>query len=365
MSSIVDSKPKRESNIELYRVILMLLIIAHHYVFNSGILYHVLSDPRGYTPLFVLIFGAWGKVGINCFILITGFFMCKKSVSLKKYARLLAEVYFYNIIIYLILGFAGYEDFSIERVFGLLTFSSPESGRFVSSFLLFYFFIPFINILINNIDKNKHFLLILVCLLIYTIRGTIPGLEIEINYISWFIIIYFIGSYLRIYRDTLPDIFGCKAYIGVIITFLISIVSIYLGYVFFLHTRISDLYYYFVIDSNKLLAVMLAVFLFCMFLNIKIPYNKFINAMGRSTFGVLLIHANSDAMRTWLWGFIDPIRAYDEGVLVINAVISVLLIFVCTTVIDLGRYYCIEKPIFSLLDKKIDLVEKRILVKIK
>lgn len=31
-------KPMRNSNIELYRIILMLIIIAHHYVVNSGIM---------------------------------------------------------------------------------------------------------------------------------------------------------------------------------------------------------------------------------------------------------------------------------------------------------------------------------------
>lgn len=32
------TKPMRNSNIELYRIVLMLIIIAHHYVINSGIM---------------------------------------------------------------------------------------------------------------------------------------------------------------------------------------------------------------------------------------------------------------------------------------------------------------------------------------
>lgn len=32
------TKPMRNSNIELYRIVLMLIIIAHHYVVNSGIM---------------------------------------------------------------------------------------------------------------------------------------------------------------------------------------------------------------------------------------------------------------------------------------------------------------------------------------
>lgn len=33
------TKPMRNSNIELYRIVLMFIIIAHHYVINSGIMH--------------------------------------------------------------------------------------------------------------------------------------------------------------------------------------------------------------------------------------------------------------------------------------------------------------------------------------
>ncbi len=33
----IDAKPPHSSNLELTRILLMLLIIAHHYVVNSGV----------------------------------------------------------------------------------------------------------------------------------------------------------------------------------------------------------------------------------------------------------------------------------------------------------------------------------------
>ncbi len=58
----------------------MLLIVAHHYVVNSGLTLDTspsYQNPMDVKSLFLLVFGAWGKVGINCFVLITGYFMCK------------------------------------------------------------------------------------------------------------------------------------------------------------------------------------------------------------------------------------------------------------------------------------------------
>lgn len=59
----------RESNLELFRIITMLLIIAHHYVVNSGLMDSegvIYSDLMSSGSVFLLLFGAWGKIGINC-----------------------------------------------------------------------------------------------------------------------------------------------------------------------------------------------------------------------------------------------------------------------------------------------------------
>lgn len=77
----------------------MLLIVSHHYVVNSGVLEKMYENPLSTNSIFLFLFGAWGKTGINCFMMITGYFMCKGRITLEKYVRLLFEVVFYNIVI--------------------------------------------------------------------------------------------------------------------------------------------------------------------------------------------------------------------------------------------------------------------------
>lgn len=51
-------KRERDSNIELFRIILMLVIIAHHYVVNSGIMDCINAQQvLGFREYFLLIFG--------------------------------------------------------------------------------------------------------------------------------------------------------------------------------------------------------------------------------------------------------------------------------------------------------------------
>jgi hypothetical protein len=88
------------------------------------------------------------------------------------------------------------------------------------------------------------------------------------------------------------------------------------------------------------------------FKNLKMKPSRFINTVAASAFGVLLIHANSDYMRQWLWGdLLDNVRAYSSPYLALHAVGSVIAVYVICTVIDLLRIRLIERPFFVLWDK--------------
>ncbi|WP_416372134.1 hypothetical protein [Bacteroides sp.] len=91
----------------------MLLIVAHHYVVNSGLIQVMEKNPLAGDSIFLYLFGMWGKIGINCFVLITGYFMCKSSITIRKFLKLILEVLFYNILIYIIFILFGHESFSI------------------------------------------------------------------------------------------------------------------------------------------------------------------------------------------------------------------------------------------------------------
>ena len=153
-ASSATIKKVRSSNLELFRIISMLLIIAHHYVVNSGLssldgpLY---DDNFSVKSIIMFLFGAWGKTGINCFIMITGYFMCTSQITAKKYVKLLLEVFLYKIVIYLLFLCIGLETFSVMSLVDRLLIIRNVKDNFVGCFLLFYLLIPFFNIMIKNI----------------------------------------------------------------------------------------------------------------------------------------------------------------------------------------------------------------------
>lgn len=114
----------------------------------------------------------------------------------------------------------------------------------------------------------------------------------------------------------------------------------------------GNFYYFFVVDSNKPLAVVTAIFAFLFFKNLKIKYSKLVNTVAASTFGVLLIHANSDTMRRWLWqDVLNNVEHFDDNIC-LHAFLSVFAVYVICTLIDFLRIKMLEKPFFRWFDKK-------------
>ena len=101
--SFKTSVHRRSSNFELMRIIMMLAIISHHYVVNSGIQTNYDYNIFSKTMLFLQCIGFSGKAMINGFILLTGYFMCKQPLSLSKIARLYFEIKLYKLLIYVLM----------------------------------------------------------------------------------------------------------------------------------------------------------------------------------------------------------------------------------------------------------------------
>ena len=115
-----------------------------------------------------------------------------------------------------------------------------------------------------------------------------------------------------------------------------------------------------VTDSNNFLPLITAFSAFMFFKNLHIQKSRLINTVSATTFGVLLIHANSDAMRQWLWrDILHNVEAFSQPWVFLHTVCSVAAVFTVCSLIDLIRIKWIETPFFAFAQGKISrLTEK-------
>lgn len=70
---------ERNSNFEILRIICMLLIVAHHFSVHGGFYYDasVISLNRFWIQFLI----PCGRVGTNCFVMISGYFLVADRFS--------------------------------------------------------------------------------------------------------------------------------------------------------------------------------------------------------------------------------------------------------------------------------------------
>lgn len=351
-------KEKRSSNIELLRCVLMVMVISYHYVVNSGmkLLNNINVDDVSYNfianTLIGQLFGWGGKTGIDAFIIITGYFMCEKAISMSKWSKLLRKVIFYNFAINGLFLLVDYAPFGRKGLIIAMTSIRLLSGlkigsdSFTTYYLLLYILIPFINACINNIGKEEFIRLIRILIFVYVLITTFTLSVVNtFSGLGCYILMYLIGAYLRKY----PLKYDSLKYgvIGVSGSLLIIYASIIASDYLKITYNIGGGGFALIDQMNKAFAMFTATALFILFKNINLKYNVVVNRLASTTLGVLCIHANSDTMRNLLWRDIVNVPLLQQGdplYFLISIIIIPFLVFMVCALIDLF-YQIIESKI--------------------
>ena len=156
--------------------------------------------------------------------------------------------------------------------------------------------------------------------------------------VIWFIVLYLIGSYIRLYIDVMKYKFkALLLYISA--SAIVCLCWIILTILSKRISAISNVVNYYC-RYNCIIVVVASVALFIMFLRIKIHNNiltKIIRFFAPLTLGVYLIHDNPN-IRNILWN-----RIFTQGNLISNplvvfqVILRMLIIFLCCSFVDYFR----------------------------
>lgn len=196
--------------------------------------------------------------------------------------------------------------------------------------------------MLSTLEKKELEKLICVLLVLFTGFSTFL-FNTSFEYIGWYVTVYLIGSYLRLYEMKWMSsrrITGLLCACSLVFSWL-SVICIR----FVAEKMNRNLpYYYFVVDSNKVLAIATAISLFLLFKNINIGSNKLINKFSASTFGVLMIHASSDTMRRWLWQDVcKNTFAFATNSFIFHSVFCTLAVYIVCVSIDMVRKFFTDR----------------------
>ena len=182
-------KKERDSNIELLRIVAMLMILVLHAI---GALGPVSATERTLSPTTSFLRVFWEQasiIGVNLFILISGWFGIRASG--KGLLSLLFQVAFYTICIALVFRITGLE--LTGGIKDVLIACTGMSYWFIPSYLVLYVLSPALNAFTESASM-KTFALLLVTY--FTIQFVFGRFGDQAHFQAGYSTLSFIGLYL-------------------------------------------------------------------------------------------------------------------------------------------------------------------------
>lgn len=310
-------KGKRQANFELLRIVAMLMIIVLHYLNKGGLIEPYTQDNSAVNYAAHLI-EAFCIVAVNCYVLLSGYFLVESAWKPERVVSLAAQVLFYSLLIPVVLICAGVVAAGELSVYDWLNYVLPvetEHYWFATAYLIMYLFAPLLAAGVKAVERRTLQIIIGVMALFFCVwKSVVPATLATDRYgydYGWFLFLFLIAAYIRLYgvpkleKKRNAAIFYVGMSLGI---FALTVASGILAEVlpaFAYYMDMPDTY-------NHILCLLSSIGLFMLFKNMK-PWEgrtaEVIRRLAPYTFGVYLLHEHILIRYRWMqWFHIDAVR---------------------------------------------------------
>lgn len=340
---------KRESNLELCRIITMVIIVFNHIVSLGETIDKETLNMNTMLSLFLLL---GGKFGTNVFVIIGIYFLTNSEFKFIRVAKLWCQTLFYMIM----LNFVDIVFFNASISFKVWIKSFlPIIGRsywFVSSYIILLLLIPVLNKLYTKLNIRKlHIICGIILFSLFptvTFNGNLFAKSIPIRFFFklimfgpvWFSFLYILIKYIKEQMNN-----SWLSSRSVKFYFLFWIASYGLMYLIevelyrkgirgdtFSLENYSDIR-----DMSSLLCLLAAGSFFIIFNKINISYNRIINYIASDMFGVFLLHNHESSIPIFWKGIFDLDIISKLLVYPLYCCFIVILVFIAGILIEFIR----------------------------
>ena len=340
----MKTKSKRLANIELLRIIAMMMVVILHYLGKGGLLPEV-GLKMGIEGYVAWTMETLSNVAVNVYVLISGYFLVESEFKFGKVLRLVLQVLFYTILITVFtcaVGIFNVKDLGIYHIIMQIFPFQMEHYWFVTAYIAMYMLSPILAAGVKNISKKQLQVVIAVFVFFMCIEKSIFPVRLTIDEKGyealWLVCIFLIAAYIRLYgikflqkksTSLLLYLGGCA------LTFLENLaISVIYAKTGKLSHMLGSPYHY-----NHIFVLLASIGFFMLFVNINLPENKvaqFICKISPYTLGVYLLHEHLYIRYLWpKW-----LGAHEvEGpvVLIVKTILAAVIVFIVGSMVDYIR----------------------------
>ncbi|MCO6543257.1 MAG: acyltransferase [Lactobacillus sp.] len=337
----------RNSRIELLRIISMFLIVYDHIIIFTN--WNLTNDYVRDTILEIPTIG--GKLGVNIFFLITGYFLIKKNnYRFNGTIKIILTTLFYSWIGVLISYLFKLPGISWKLNFQGIFPIEFGSYWFITVYVFLMLIYPYINKLVINLTQIQYFFLLIlgfVCLFIWScfFSNKVSGIS-EGSTLLTGVYVYLLGGYIRLHNKT-KDLYK-KNIINLTIFFLsliLMIVSIFLINILQVHgfLRYGLHKYMKFIDGDSPLQLIASMAIFIYTIDKPSFENKFINIIASTSLAVYILDTNI-SFRHYMYDFVIQAQKLQfSNYIYLYCLIVSIFIFLIFITIELIRQLVMRK----------------------
>ncbi len=361
----MNKKNLRSSNIELLRIVAMLMIIAYHIIihcvnvqlvnadsierlqngwFNNPIYYRQLSAIALMMP--------FGLIGNTLFIMISGYFLADREIDMFKISKkLLTQLMFAAVTLVVASSYFIYKCKQLDYANTLFSYIRIQYFNKMSWFVGYYFIIMLLAYLVLNkflakLDQHKYLGFLFTILAISQLgwSGTLlDDLASGLRTVVTGIFLYALGGYIKKYNP-FEKVRGYVFILVIILTNLLINISYYNT----INGKIQSFYYNmgdetltepveFIqsipkYDNYSIVVLIIGICLFELFRRLQLPSIKVINWLAKPTFMIYLLHDNGFAYSLWetqdwitllyndFWGFMYKLATWSLAIFAIGLI---------------------------------------------
>ena len=275
------------------------------------------------------------------------FWFIQKKVNLIKLLSLIAQVWTYSFLIYVVFVVVGKEEFSILNFAKSCLPLTTSKYWFATAYIVFFVLSPYINRMLTGLSKREYQCYLLTMIVILCTIPTITTFTPLNNEFTRFLLVYSIGAYLRVYPVEL--VVNVKK-MGFFLVFGNLLIMLLTSFVYVLvpslGKMVSDWGRFFQPWSFTVLGV--SVGLLMLASSFKNQNNKVVNSIASCTFGIYLLHDNP-ITREFLWSSVFKNATYEQSpFLVLHMLLAVGGVFITGLCVELIRQKTLEKVVIII-----------------
>lgn len=346
-------KAKRQANFELLRIVAMMMIIVLHYL-NKGEMLTAYATDRSAVNYAAHLTEAFCIVAVNCYVLLSGYFLVESAWKPGRVVSLAAQILFYSVLIPVILICAGVISAGELSVYDWLNFVLPvetEHYWFATAYLVMYVLAPFLAEGARRVEKRTLQVVIGILVLYFSVwKSVLPVRLVTDRYgydFGWFVCLFLIAAYIRLYG--LPKLERRRNVVLLYVGMCLGIFLLTAG-VAAAAGKVAALEYYTDMPTtyDHILCLAGAIGLFMVCKDTRLPEGRLtavIRGLAPYTFGVYLVHEHLLVRYEWMqWLGVDNVRG--SWLFVPHMIGCVLVVYVTGTAADFVReriFYGIRK----------------------